>query len=204
MIRLKDEPLLIKGGNRLCYIHPEDDTKILKVLRPEKTAEAKRSKAPLYQKFRPLSSFDDNRWELREFSRLAKKGGHIRRHFPGCFGEVQTDMGCAVCQELIRSDDGRIAPSLQAYLQDQGPTPNILEALAEFFSFLEDNRIIVRDLRSGNLVVKTSESLRIYMIDGIGNSDFIPIANVSKTWAGIKIRRNIAAFRRKLGSFRSL
>ena len=34
-IVLKDDLLLAKGGERFCFIHPEDKLKIIKTLNPE-------------------------------------------------------------------------------------------------------------------------------------------------------------------------
>ena len=34
-IVLKDDLLLAKGGERFCFIHPEDKLKIIKTLKPE-------------------------------------------------------------------------------------------------------------------------------------------------------------------------
>ena len=195
-IILKDKEILFRGGNRLCFVHPNDHNKILKVIPPEKKPEARRKAAPLYKKFRPLRSFDINLKELNAFENLGKKGDRVWRHFPRCFGIVKTDLGDALCQELIREEDGSISKTLGSYLNKKSVTGEMRRAVEEFLSFLRDNMIMVRDLRTENLLLKKSnDEFRIYMIDGIGNADFIPIADISKTWAKYKIKRKITKFK---------
>ena len=197
-IKLKDRKILFKGGNRICYLHPDDDNKILKVLSPEKLPEAKRKTAPLYKKFRTLNSFDDNLKELKAFKNLAQRGEGVWRHFPKCFGMMETDLGDAICLELIRSGDGSLAPTVNEYIRIHGLTGDLMKAMEDFFSFLRNNHIITRDLHGRNLILKKNGGFRIYMIDGIGNSDFIPIANLSKTWAKHKINRNVDKLKNRL------
>ena len=198
-VKLSDREILFKGGNRLCFLHPDDANKILKVLRPEKKPELRRKQVPLYKKIRPLSAFNINLKELKAYHSLNKKGNGIWKHFPKCFGMMETDMGSAVCQELIKEKDGSIPITLMEYIQKNGFTREIEKAMGEFFSFLLENLIVTRDLHGKNLILKKKNGgFRIYMIDGIGNSDFIPIANVSKTWARRKITRNLKELRNKL------
>lgn len=198
-IILKDQKILFRGGNRLCFIHPDDNNKILKVVTPEKKPEARRKTAPLYKKFRPLSAFDINLKELNAYKDLSKKGDDIWRHFPKCFGMVETDLGDALCQELVREDDGSIPKALKFYLNNNDFRDEIKKAVDEFCSFLLENMIIVRDMHIDNLILrKHNDGPLVYMIDGIGNSDLIPIADISHTWARYKIKRKLNKFNRSI------
>lgn len=200
-IILKDEEILFRGGNRLCFVHPDDHNIILKVVTPEKKPDARRKAAPLYKKFRPLSAFDINLKELNAFERLGTKGDKVWRHFPRCFGIVETDLGDALCQELIREEDGSISKTLGSYLNEKRVTGEMRRAVEEFLLFLLNNMIVVRDLRTENLIVrKKTGDLCIYMIDGIGDSDFIPIADISNSWAKYKIKRKLNKFRYHLST----
>lgn len=134
-IKLKNRKILFKGANRNCYIHPIDKTKILKVLKPERSPEIKRKSAPIYKKFRPLRSFDDNFKESIAFERLSQKGETIWKHFPKYFGVVKTDLGNALCQEFIKEHDGSVVPSLSNYLKEFGFTNELIHAMENMFSF---------------------------------------------------------------------
>jgi len=198
-IILKDKEILFRGGNRLCFVHPDDHNKILKVVTPEKKPEARRRAAPLYKKFRPLRAFDINLKEFNACERLGRKGDKVWRHFPRCFGIVKTDLGDALCQELIREEDGSIAKTLGFYLNEKSVTKEMKRAVDEFLLFLLNNMIVVRDLRTENLIVrKKTGDLSVYMIDGIGNADFLPIADISNTWTKYKIKRKLNKFKRSM------
>jgi len=209
MIKLKNKKIFSRGGNRLCYIHPDDDNKILKVLIPKKSAVAKRKSAPFYKKFRPLYCFDDNLRELQAYKTLTRKEKFlckkrnneeiIWKHIPKCFGKVETDLGLAVCQELIRSNNGNIAISFRDYINTKGFTDELKIALNELCDFFFCNMVITRDLHSHNLVIQEKENgLHIYMVDGIGNSDLIPIANIIPFLGRGKIQRKIDRFMKRL------
>ncbi len=198
MITLSGEKILFKGGDRLCYLHPDDAGKIVKVLAPERRPDAVRRGAPVYKKLRPLASFDANLREWKILQRIAEKGDAVWKHIPRCFGMVETDLGSAFCQELIRSDDGSIAPTLGVYLKRNGYTEKIEKALEDFYSFLIDNTVTFRDMHGRNLVVRQmKDDVRIYLIDGIGSSAFLPIAEISETWAKHSIRKKIERFKKK-------
>jgi len=130
---------------------------------------------------------------------LGRKGDKVWRHFPRCFGIVKTDLGDALCQELIREEDGSIAKTLGFYLNEKSVTKEMKRAVDEFLLFLLNNMIVVRDLRTENLIVrKKTGDLSVYMIDGIGNADFLPIADISNTWTKYKIKRKLNKFKRSM------
>ncbi len=195
-ILLKNKEFLFRGSNRICFVHPDDHNKILKVVIPEKKPEARRRAAPLYKKIRPLGAFDINLKELNAFKNLGKKGDEVWKHFPKCFGIVETDLGDALCQELIREWDGTISKTVEYYLNEKSMTGEMKRAVDEFLLFLLNQMIIVRDLTAENLIIrKNKDGFCVFMIDGIGNADFLPIAEISKTWAKYKIKRKIINLR---------
>ncbi|MEE4252626.1 MAG: hypothetical protein V2I50_01140, partial [Desulfuromusa sp.] len=60
MIQLQTIEPFARGGNRLCFVHPEDSRLCIKVRRPDFTLEDRRRKKGFPKNLRPLSSFDDN------------------------------------------------------------------------------------------------------------------------------------------------
>lgn len=64
MIELNDSLLFAKGGRRICFVHPDDQYKCVKILSPNGNPVKRRKKAVWYKKLRPLSLFDDNLREL--------------------------------------------------------------------------------------------------------------------------------------------
>jgi len=197
-IRLKDKEILAKGGHRTCYVHPEDKNKILKVFTSGKGPRERRKNEPFSKKVRPLYRFDDHLKDLKAYRSLAKKGDGVWKHFPKCFGLIETDLGKAICMELIRTNGDQMAPTVADYLKKNGLTHDLKNAIDDLFSFLLNNCIITRDLGAQNLVIKKGIGYQIYIVDGIGNTDLIPIANFSKRWARKKIERHINRFKKKI------
>jgi hypothetical protein len=190
-ICLADKEIVFEGLHRTCYVHPDDKNKILKVMTLGKRPDERRKNAPFFKKFRPLHCFDENLKDLKAYRSLAKKSDGVWEHFPKCFGLVETDLGNAICMELIRGNDGQIAPTVFDYLIKNGLNHDIKNAINAFCSFLLNSLIVTHNLKLKNLVIKKDIDYQIYMVDGVGNSDSIPIANFSKLWARMKIQRVI-------------
>ena len=58
------EPFAI-GGTRKCFVHPEDANRCIKVLRPDRTPEARRAIASGWRRYKRLRDFDDQ-WKERK------------------------------------------------------------------------------------------------------------------------------------------
>ena len=73
MLRLHElEPFAI-GGTRRCYVHPDDETRCVKVLRADRTPEARRALASGWRRFKRLESFDDQRKETKAYRHLRRR-----------------------------------------------------------------------------------------------------------------------------------
>jgi hypothetical protein len=199
MINLKDIAWFDQGANRVCYRHPDEPGKMLKVIKPWKRAGLKKMAAPWFKRLRPASCFDDNVQEFKAFRFLEKKP-EAARYFPQCYGIVPTDLGDALCVEYIHSGDpdGR-SLSLESYLQKFGFTDEIRAALDDLAQFLYRNLIVTRDLRGFNIMVRRGEQgVRLVIVDGLGNPEFIPVSNVFPLFGKTKIRRKLMRFRDRL------
>lgn len=199
MIKLKDKKWLAQGANRVCYIHPDDPDKVLKIIKPWKMAKVKKHQAPWYKKLRSAVCFDDNVQELKALQWLEKKE-HACHHFPRCFGLEETDLGDALCLEYVHS--GRKAGeslSLEQYLKKNGFTDEISKALDDLCVFLYQNLIVTRDLRVFNIMVRyTDNGIVLVIVDGLGNPEFIPISNVIPKLGRLKIQRKLFRFKKRL------
>lgn len=167
-----------QGGNRLCFIHPDDPQKCIKVRRPDFTLVDLRRKKGFPKNLRPLSSFDDNLEEYRVMTRLFQRYGQkLHQHISQCFGFVETDMGKGLVSELIRDEDQRISHSLKQYLWDNGFTADCRQAVTEFEHYWQVESVPSRDLLLHNIVVQMqSENLikRLVVIDGLGSPNVVP------------------------------
>lgn len=201
MISLAGDQPFARGGNRLCFVHPQFPDRVVKVRRPKWTLEDLRRKKGFPRNLRPLSSFDES---LKEFSLMqeldARIGEPLYRVVSRNYGFIDTDMGQGLCSELIRNADGRISRSVMQYVWENGITPTLERALARFEEAWIPLPIPTRDLLLHNVVAQCDaqgEIVRLVVIDGLGSSGLIPYSWRPRV---LKIRRA----RQKLERFKGL
>ena len=192
MISLEEVEPFAEGGNRVCYIHPDNKSLCLKISKPE-VAKKMRSNAPWYKKLRPERSFDDNYREKSAYQQRAIKENpqKIWRHLAKWYEFVETSKGLASCTELITNND-EVALNLEEYLFSKGRTTEIDEALKEFEIFLKETKLLTKNIIPHNLAVKENDSgLTLKIIDGLGCMSFIPLPEISNSFADRYIKRRV-------------
>ena len=188
MIILLHQKPFAKGSRRQCYVHQEDADKCIKVTLPERSPEAIRKSSKLYKRILGASHFDENINEIKGHQSL-----FVYEHFPVCFDIIDTDLGKGLVVELIRNDDGNIASTVSEVMQERQLTSEELQALKVFVDYLMKHGIIVRDLTPRNVVFQYKDGrVKAYMIDGFGNSDFLPFVKFSVRLARAKILRKVS------------
>jgi len=200
-LQLKKLEPFARGGNRLCYIHPDDPNLCVKVRRPDFTLEDRRRKKGFPKNLRPLSSFDDNLEEFRELEKLQQHyGERAFAHISRCYGFVDTDMGKGLVSELIRNVDGRVAITLKQYLWDQGMSAEIERVIASFISFWTAELIPSRDLLLHNIVVQVGGEgpVRLVVIDGLGAPGALPFQRMPRGYRARRVGRRIDNFRERI------
>lgn len=168
-IQLSKQNPFSKGGNRLCFVHPDDPHCCLKVFQERGRPEQRRARKGFLGRFRPLSSFDEN---LQEYLALQDFHSHfpgeITRHLPQTHGMVDTDLGPAHAMELIRDQDGKISQTLEQYIWQHGIDDRLSLALESFKADWQKNAPTTRELLPHNLLVQISETATLFLIDGYG------------------------------------
>jgi hypothetical protein len=175
MIKLNDIFPFAKGGNRMCFVHPDNPNRCLKVIHPGILTKIKKSK-PWYKQLRSSESFDDNLREQNAYNQKALKSNNpeIWDHLAKWYGMVETDIGIASETELIRNN-GRIAETLEEYLFRNGLTDEIKDAIEEFHKWLRQHLVLTKNLIPHNLVLTSQEKkLKIKIIDGLGSQHSFP------------------------------
>ena len=190
MINLEGVRPFAEGGNRVCYIHPDNKNLCLKISKQEVIKKI-RSNAPWYKKLRPEKSFDDNFREERAYQQRAVKENpqKIWRHLARWHEFVETSKGLASCTELITNND-KVALNLEEYLFSKGRNSEINIALKEFEMFLNETKLLTKNIIPHNLAVKENDSgLSLKIIDGLGCMSFIPLPEISDAFAKRYIKR---------------
>ena len=184
------------GGTRRCYVHPDDPSKCIKVLRPDRTALQRKRAAKGWRRLKPLASFDDQVKERRAYERLiSRREELVFRHVPKYFGTVDTDMGIGIVTQLIRDFDGKFPATLEEALLLPA-TSELTSAVDQFKRWLRDSLLLTRDLLPHNIiVVRRSEGVsRLMIVDGLGSSEFVPLSHWNRFAARKKVERKIAKF----------
>lgn len=184
IIQLTDKDYISKGLHRKCYHHPDDANKCIKV-NYNQGAEEETNREIAYYKHLIKRNVS--------FNALAKYYGH-----------VSTNYGEGHIFELIRDYDGNTSASLEKYLSNQQLTEQhyaaLVKSLKELKSALLKDRIITMTIKSKNILFQhlTPETNRLIIIDNIGNSTFIPVANYIRFFANAKIERTWLRFLKSL------
>lgn len=189
------EPFTI-GGTRLCFLHPNDPTKCVKVLRTDRTPRLRRARTKGLKRFRSLKHWDDQYKEVQAYEHLVKKSTpKIWEHIPEFFGQVQTDLGVGIVTRLFRNANGEYPRNLEEEIPS-GLDASLAQAMENFKSWLREELVITRDLLPHNIIVvrETAEFCRLVIVDGIGNSEWIPVSTWFTWFARRKIARKIKKF----------
>lgn len=183
MVNIEKSGLVGTGHHRECYRHPEDSNLCIKIVVSGNSKEIKREK--------------------KYYRRLEKRGVSWDM-IPRYYGEIETNMGSGSVFDLVSDHDGAISKNLKHYLSSNELTEEnyrrLSNALDLLKNYLLQQRIITMTLNPNNILCKkqASGSLRLYVIDNIGNSDLIPICNISDYFAKKKILRKWKRFEGKL------
>ena len=192
MIKLNHLIPFAKGGNRMCFIHPDNPNRCLKVTHPGILTKIRKSK-PWYKQLRSIESFDDNLREQNAYNQKALKSDNpkIWNHLAKWYGMVETSIGIASETELIRNNE-KIAETLEEYLFRNGLTDEIKDAIEEFHQWLRQYLVLTKNLIPHNLVLASQEGrFKIKIIDGLGSQAFIPLQKFSTFFAKRYVERRI-------------
>lgn len=205
MIDLGNIKPFAKGGNRLCFAHPEEEEVCIKVRRPDFTLEDLRRTKRFPKNLRPLTSFDDNLEEYQVLNRLHKKhGAQAFEHISKCYGFVDTSLGKGLLLELLRDYDSRISLTIKQHIMEYGISDAFNESLDIFCAFWESMVIPSRDLLIHNIVVQQfdpNQAPRLVVIDGLGYSGIIPERILPQGFFRKKAQRKILGLQKSIRDF---
>ena len=196
MINLNEVHSFAQGGNRKCYINPNNPQTCLKVGRQDIIKDIK-SKLPWYKKLRVTKSFDDNLREEQAYKQNAIRNASsdsVWDHLAKWHGMVETTMGPASETELIQNNN-EIAETLETYLFREGLTKEIIQSISVFEHWLREYLVLTKNIIPHNIVIKRDKKLiTLKIVDGLGCKSFIPLPKYSKFFAKIYVERRIKLF----------
>ena len=183
MIELDRRALIGKGLHRECFVHPDDPARCIKVV--------------------VSGTINENRREASYYSQLARRGisWDMLTRFHGL---VTTNLGEGAVFDLVRDCDSAVSRTLAHYLEAAELTAQhgatLAGSLDKLRAYLLRNRIVTMTLKPKNILFqRTSASTgTLVIVDNVGNSDFLPIANYSAIFARRKIQRKWQRFEQSL------
>ena len=188
MIIIDEGKLIATGSSRLIYIHPYNNKKLIKILRPSQSPAIQR-KAIWYKRLQNLEKFNQNKRDLIEHQRARCKCHKVALHVCNVYGIENTSYGEGLVEEHIYNSDGKTSVTLKKYVQDNGI--NVVKVyIDDLFELFVDNHILFRDANETNILVQELETgFRLIVVDGLGESNLIPYASISRKLNGRKLRR---------------
>lgn len=183
MLQLSDKLIFSSGGNRICYVHPQDPNHCLKIIRPDRIPSLRRADKHFWSRLLPLDYYDENRVEHASLSFLHENHSHeIRQHLPKSYGMTLTDLGWAHETDLIRDESGLISETLEQYIWNHGIDIIASRCINSFKENWSLDTPSTRALIPHNIVLQRSKAEdRLILIDGFGRKPtfgkFIPKTN---------------------------
>ncbi len=191
MIDLGNAIPFAQGGNRKCFIHPQDSSKCIKVIDQESYSNRLKN-LPWHKKIRGKMSFNDNHEEANAISKIIKNVDQSSwKHVANILDLLKPVWSEGLVTELIKNE-GEIAETLEDYLFKFGLTEEIKESIHVFEKWLLDNLILTKNIIPHNLVIKNDgNELVIKIIDGLGSKAFIPLPEYFNFFAKRYVKRRI-------------
>lgn len=166
---LQLEHFLGKGATRLCFYHPETPDKCVKVAMRHKNI-------PQLQ---------------HELTAAQACQSALGDYLPGYENElVRTNLGPGLVCEIIRNDDGSVAPSLATFVQHIPMDKRLMAQLALFAKKVIQHNIPLYDFNPENFVVQQRNGRYILRLTDLKTY------NNYKPWTYMKLERLIPAISR--------
>ncbi|MFY4785717.1 YrbL family protein [Aliarcobacter butzleri] len=145
-INLKEKFLLAKGSERSVYVHPKDESKVIKVLYNQK------------------SKNNQNEIEYKYYKYLENKKVSFE-HITNCYGWINTNLGKGLIFDRVEAI--QLTYFIKNKLLDEEHLTLLLEDLK---LYLEKNQILFTDVATLNVMCKkiSENNYKLIIIDGLG------------------------------------
>ena len=183
MIVINPSDIVGKGLHRECHTHPEDNNLCIKIAVNENIKETQRE---------------------QKYYLFLKKRGICWDMLPKFYGNIETNMGPGAVFDMIRNRDGSISKTLEYYLVSNQEADRCYDGLSNAFyslkNYLLSEQIITMTIKPKNLLYQEQDNNKgkdkgaLYIVDNIGNSDYIPICNYSRWFNNKKTQRKWQRF----------
>jgi len=206
MLQLRSRKPFASGEERDVYLHPDDDTRCIKISNVTPPADFKpqtlRDWLFWISRGRNTGYFDINYTDDLFYRLLRERNDpEVFAHLPRCYGLIDTDLGKGLVCELIRNEDGTPCITMKQYIQKHGAIsdPKVIRAVDDFLGWLVEKNIFLREMGGTNTFFRYAKDggVRLYHIDAVGCLDLIPLANYWDWFSRFRISLKINHLRRR-------
>ena len=153
MIDLTNAIKIGEGNERVCYAHPNDDLKVIKV-----TKEG-------------IKSREQNKIDSIYYAYLEKENIDCR-YLPLCYGYAETNLGQGLIFDKILNDDGSETFTFEYVLKHKFLNKEAGEKiLSDLVQYIVENNILFIDVSLSNLICHRDieGKYRLFIVDGLGS-----------------------------------
>lgn len=199
-ITLTTQEPIARGRMRLVYEYPGDPDRLIKVIRPEVIDQRWGSGQPWYKARRRFRQYISYMREISEFVAAYASGGKPLWFAQQVLGLIDTDLGLGLVLKAVRGKDGNLAPTITTMVINRSFDEQAEQALQRFIRDLVASDVIIADLHEGNLVYAhdPAEGHYFVMIDGLGQSNILPLKSVFPSLNRRSKVRHIERLRRRM------
>lgn len=203
MYQLNDLTLLGKGGYKLVYQHPADESKAIKVMNPNRINDnGEWAHLGRFKRGHAQGVYKQFRREVLQYLQLCKN--HYKHNifsFPieTPYGFVETDQGLGLVVEKIISPNGN-GITLHELCRTGEFNDTHAKALNEFFDACCDLHIVYGEVNIAGIMYseKRSGKPEFVLVDGMGDKLFIPLRAMSKSLNAKNVRKIEGRIRHKM------
>lgn len=194
MVLVESLRLLGEGTQKRVYEHPDDNNKIIKIMKLEHaTPDGGRSGQHKLRAHRSQGIYRQFRRELLQYLQLCKTHyGELKFTFPieTVYGFVATDQGLGLVTERISSPNGG-AFSIYNLVEKGLFIDKHAKALDRFFDECCDMHVVFGEVNiAGIMYTEQRQDIpEFVLVDGIGEKLIIPFRSMSKTINTRNIRK---------------
>jgi hypothetical protein len=168
IINLNDDLLIANGGGRTCFIHPEDDTKVIKIIHTEEGI-----------------SNNQNDIDYKYINYLRKHNKDLS-YISSCYEYIKTNLGDGLVFDRIVNYDKTPCKSFRYFIAKKIISFEVQkELLDELKIYLEKEEILFVDNSSTNILCQEIEKdkYKLIIIDGLGAK-----RNGPKFWLYLRVK----------------
>ena len=180
---------MASGIQRDVYLHPTDDTLLIKVLKRSADMPIRNNFNGRMDRLFPSTRLRQVRIEYQEYLRVMLNHADAPVHLPisHMFGFAQTTKGLGCLKERIRDAHGNIGQTLGSMTKAGTVTDADLTLVNDTVARMYDLNVPASDMTANNLVFghRGDGPRECVLVDGFGDIHAIPVRSMSR-WANHK------------------